>query len=106
MLRPLHRALVEALFDRVGNDRLNGIGDELVADAVPQASVQGRHQSNAGDVLDDDRGLTDHLVAVAQHRDRRRRPQLGQVSAAEVTLLLEHVVLDAELVDATSTFWQ
>jgi hypothetical protein len=50
-------------------------------------------------VLDDDRRLTDDLVAVAQHRDRRRRPQLGQLGAVEIALLFEDAVGDALLVE-------
>jgi len=37
--RPLNGAVVEALLDRVGDDRRNGIGDVLVADTVPQTSL-------------------------------------------------------------------
>jgi hypothetical protein len=50
-------------------------------------------------MLDDDRALADHLVAVAQHRDRRGRPQLRQLGTVEVALLLEDVVGDAQLVE-------
>jgi hypothetical protein len=91
--------LVEALFDRVEDDRLNGVGDVLIADAVPLAGLQRRHEARAGNVLDDDRRLTDDLLAVVQHRDRRRWPQLGQLGAVEIALLLEDVVGDALLVE-------
>ncbi len=48
-------ALVEALLDRVKDDRLDGVGDVLVAETVPFAGFQRRHEPRARDVLDDDR---------------------------------------------------
>ena len=50
-------------------------------------------------MLDDDRTLADHLVAIPQYRDGRRRPQLGQLGAVEIALLLKDVVGDAQLVE-------
>jgi hypothetical protein len=54
----------------------------------------------AGDVLDDDRGFADDPVPVAEHRDRGRWPQLRQLGALEVTLLLKHVVFNAQLIES------
>jgi len=96
--RLVHSAPVEPLFDRVKDDRLDGVGYVLVAQAVPLTSLQRRHEPCTGDMLDDDRGLADHFVAIAQHRDGRGRPQLRQLGAVEVALLLEDIVGHAQLV--------